>query len=75
MDVEAGDITGVEVTRFRLSGSVVTGVGMLEYFETQAAAMERRDYINLEASGARLDVEEVTCLLDEDGEVLAEIEK
>lgn len=73
--VDVGEITGVEVARVRLSGSVVKGVGVLEYFDTHEKAEERRDDILLEAPRADLELEQVICYLDDDGEVLAELEK
>lgn len=68
------EVTGVAVTRVRLSGSVVPGVGMLEYYHTNEEALGRRADVLLDAPGANLSVEEVQCYLDEDGEVLAELE-
>lgn len=73
--VLSGELEGLEtVARIRLSGSVVTGVGVCEYFEDAASAVARQHSILADAPKAMLEIADVQCVLDENGEVLAEVE-
>lgn len=73
---QCNELEGLEtVARVRLSGSVVEGVGICEYFTDAEGAIARQGQIKSEAPNARLELSDVQCVLDEDGEVLAEVEQ
>lgn len=73
--VTTGELEDVQtVARIRLSGQVVSGVGVLEYFDNADDAVARQRAILDEAPKAMLEISDVQCVLDDDGSVLAELE-
>lgn len=74
--IESGELEGLTtVARVRLSGRVVQGVGTCEYFANVQDALARRSQILDDAPKALLEIADCRCVLDENGEVLAEIEE
>lgn len=59
--------------RYRVSGTVVEGVDILEYYDNMEDALSRKREIHNSAD-ASVTAEEVDCYLDDHGEVVAEIE-